>query len=133
MQICLAAKPLLVSLHSRWAVVYMQSSSEKACRQPPFLGSWNSNLTFSHLFYPPPSLLCFTARVSFLPYPSPLVWMAIPHHLLSITHSFSRLASSSHTVEPACLFIFRARYVSTVQLSSGSNMPCLHEIGRAHV
>ena len=57
----------------------------------------------SHLLSPfLSSSVCFTSSMSFLPYlfPSLSEWLR-PYHFLSIIHSFSRLASSSHTVESA--------------------------------
>ena len=73
MQTCLAANPLMISLHSCCSAVHMEPGSEKAFWHPPFLGSWNSSLTFSRPFYPP-------------------VFFA----LLQACHSF-------HTCSPPCL------------------------------
>lgn len=61
MQICLAAKCQLVSLHPCWAAAYMEPRSKKQFRNPPFLGALKT--AFSHLFYHPSTFLCFTASV----------------------------------------------------------------------
>ena len=78
MQTCSAAKPLIISLHSCRSAVHREPSSEKAFWHPPFLGSWNSSLTFSHPLYPPLfSLLYFKGIIPSTPVPL-LVWMATP-------------------------------------------------------
>lgn len=86
MQICLAAKPQLISLHPCWAAVSTQS------RKPSF--AWALGIAFSHPFNPPPSFLCFPGRVLCLLvclFISPLPAWLPPHRFFSTTHSFSRL------------------------------------------